>query len=369
MDLNEIRHQAIVNVDKTVNELIQKGEQDYNQYDYCLASHNLYTFLPDSTEEKHQHIYRTFLRNKLLSTNNDFYYTFPYWDMMKEIKRERFEHNLPAIFAIYHFCLGFLYAMVLIRENVDFVVVAGFDGDAMEKIKKSYAEQFKMAKEIYPNNTSRMEVVSTMSKTLFVDLMSKVRNGYSILWAVDWAVSYSDSNVTATVNFLNHELLVPKAMAIFSSLLRVPIIPLSAHYNESYVPVCHFVDIIPPVLSMKDKDKITEVMQKLYDILADNVTKHPEQWQGWFFIHRLLKDRGHKATNFPMPQNMATCKYKLSTIAKLFKIEDNWFIMNVRTGALLEMNLEAAQKILHHEADRLSNEEKRLMYKNGMFVE
>ena len=41
--------------------------------------------------------------------------------MMKEIKRERFEHNLPAIFAIYHFCLGFLYAMVLIRENVDFV--------------------------------------------------------------------------------------------------------------------------------------------------------------------------------------------------------------------------------------------------------
>lgn len=43
--------------------------------------------------------------------------------------------------------------------------------------------------------------------------------------------------------------------------------------------------------------------------------------------------------------------------------------MNVRTGALLEMNLEAAQKILHHEADRLSNEEKRLMYKNGMLVE
>lgn len=40
MDLNEIRHQAIVNVDKTVNELIQKGEQNYDQYDYCVPSQN-----------------------------------------------------------------------------------------------------------------------------------------------------------------------------------------------------------------------------------------------------------------------------------------------------------------------------------------
>ena len=51
-------------------------------------------------------------------------------------------------------------------------------------------KQVAFTKRFYPQSTTKIELLSYTSKTLFFDMIKKINEGYSIMWFPDWTDKY-----------------------------------------------------------------------------------------------------------------------------------------------------------------------------------
>lgn len=367
MELTKIRQDIVTYVDGKIDEAYNADREKLNLYLFSILSHNLYNYYPELSHERHLEIYKTLRRNKALSANKDYYYTFDYPHMMPGIRRENLEELLPAIFVGYHFGINCGYLFPLFRENVNVVIITESEGENLKERIDETASEFDVARVIYPKSTSKVEYLSANSKTLFFDLFRKVKQGYSVFWMIDWAGKYADPSTSVAVNFMGRRLLVTKGLAAFAYSTGRPIVPMVAHYDADMQPDCNLQTPIHPDRSMSLEAFTADVTQKVFDVLERNVRAYPEQWEGWFFLHRLDTEERVPQT-FPVP-DADQRRYKPTESIEFFQLGDELFLMNLKTGKIIEIDRTAYERMQHNDYRQMSDAEINLLYRNGILVE
>ena len=96
----------------------------------------------------------------------------------------------------------------------------------------------------------------------------------------------------------------------------MPITPITSYYvHIDGVPVPHYhcSPAIDPVLSAMTQDEYVQYATRgLYQVLADRVGQHVDQWENWFYIHKFLDINALAAQALPARQE------PINPLAKLF---------------------------------------------------
>jgi len=119
MNRIDIRKQVVEYVEEQVEKLVSKEKEDYNLLHFCTMSHNIFNFMPSIPGNEHWNIYKKILRDRILTTNKDFFLTFDCQNMMRNLNREKLGSYLPAIIASFHFGERTGYFFPIIRENIN----------------------------------------------------------------------------------------------------------------------------------------------------------------------------------------------------------------------------------------------------------
>ena len=367
MNRIEIRKQVVEYVEEQVEKLVNKEKANHNLLHFCTLSHNIFDFMPSVPGEEHWDIYKRILRDRILSTNNDYFLTFDYQNMMRNFNRETLGPHLPAIFATFHFGERCGYFFPIIRENLNMALLSGYSGEGLKKKKEQVDNEISFTKRFYPQSTTKIELLSYTSKTLFFDMIKKIKDGYSIMWFPDWADKYVKPEECVEVPFLGKKIYIPKGLAIFSFMSKRPIIPLFSFYDNEMQPECVIGDIIQPE-NVDMKEYINTATQQLYSELEKNVIQHYTHWEGWFNVHRFTDGNGSK-TNYKVPELDKQKEHKYNDNSSLFTIDNNCFVMNRETGKIIELDHATLNKIEQHQFNDMQKDELRILYSNGILIE
>jgi hypothetical protein len=366
MKREDIRKHVVAYVKEEVTKGIEKQKTEYNLLNYCTMSHNLYHFLPSVSGDEHWEIYKNILVNRALSSSNDYFQTFDYKHLLPHITKEHLQDYLPGIIAAFHFSERSGYFIPLIRESINFVIITGYIGEGLKQKCKQVKEEVEFTKRYFPDSTTKVELLSYKSKTLFVDLIKKIKEGYSIMWFQDWADKYVNPIECETISFLNKQILVPKGMAIFSAMTRCSIIPWFAFYGTDMQPDCYIGNILTPQ-SIPFKEYVKYAMQELYHELEKNVTNHYREWEGWFNIHRFTTG-GSISTSQKAIIDLSSKNIQYNKLSSIFKIRDKCFIMNRKSGKLIEIDDRIRHIIEGRNFSKLTDNEFEILSRNEILI-
>ena len=341
----QIRKQVVEYVEEQVDKLVAKDKETYNLVNFCTMSHNIFNFMPSIPGDEHWDIYKKIIRDRILSSNNDYFLTFDYQNMMRNFSREKLAPYLPAIIASFHFGERTGYFFPIVRENINVALLSGYSGEGLIKKKQLVDDEVAFTKKFYPESTTVFDLLSYTSKTLFFDMIKKIKEGYSVMWFPDWADKYVKPEECVEVTFLGKKIFIPKGLAIFSFMSKRPIVPLFSFYDEEMQPECVIGDIIQPG-DLNMKDYIATATKKLYSELEKNLKLHCNHWEGWFNIQRFTV--GNDAMpEFTIPDMNENKERKLNDMSCLFCIGKNSFVMNRETGKIIELDDVMFDKIRH----------------------
>ncbi len=366
MNRIEIRKQVIEYVEEQVEKLVNKEKESYNLVHFCTMSHNIFHFMPSVPGNEHWNIYKKILRDRILSTNNDYFLTFDYQNMMRNFCREKLEPYLPAIIASFHFGERTGYFFPIIRENINLALLSGYSGEGLIKKKEQVDKEVAFTKRFFPQSTAELYLLSYTSKTLFFDMIKKIKDGYSVMWFPDWADKYVKIEECVEVSFLGKKIFIPKGLAIFSFMSKRPIIPLFSFYDNEMQPECAIGDIIQPD-NLDIKEYIVTVTQKLYSELEKNLKQHYCHWEGWFNIHRFTTG-DDMISDYTIPELDKKKTHKCNNNASFFSVGQNYFVMNRETGKIIELDHGMFDKIQQSQFNDMQYDDLRILYRNGILV-
>lgn len=367
MDAKEIRKQVVEYVDNIVNEHVEKEKATYDLVRFSTMSHNLYHFMPSIPDKEHWNIYKTALRNRILSNNQDFHLTYDFRAILTNVTKSMLEPYLPGIFATFHFGERCGYFFPLVREEINIALISGYEGDGLKKKTEEVDKETAFTKRFYPDSTAKIELLSYKSKNLFFDMIKKQRAGSSIMWFQDWANTYVNPDECVEVDFLNKKILVPKGMALFSYMTKSPIVPWFSFYDDQMLPQCVIGQVITPG-RMTLNEYVPYAMQKLYHELERHVRAHYDQWEGWFNIHRFMTGMQPASATKETVNAGLHKNYKYNEAACMFKIDKSFFVMNRINGRLVEIDRDNVDRIEQRRFAEMKPEELGILYKNGILI-
>lgn len=367
MNRIDIRKQVVEYVEEQVEKLVNKEKENCNLINFCTMSHNIFNFMPSISGDEHWNIYKKILRDRMLSTSNDYFLTFDCRNMMKSFNRKKLNPYLPAIIASFHFGERSGYFFPAIRENINIALLSGYSGEGLIKKKEQVKEEIEFTKRFYPQSTTDFALLSYTSESLFFDMMKKIKDGYSIMWFPDWTDKYVKTEKCVEVTFLEKKIFIPKGLSMLSFISKCPIIPLFSFYDEEMQPDCVIGDIIQPD-NIEINDYIAMATQKLYSQLEQKLKLHYCHWEGWFNIHRFTTGNDC-ITNYPIPILDKHKEHKRNNSSCLFTVNKNYFIMNRETGKIIELDYNTFDKIKANQLYDIQNDDLRILYRNGIFVE
>lgn len=367
MNIVEIRKQVVEFVEEQVDKIVHEEKAKYKLLHFATMSHNLFNFMPKLPGSEHWSIYKRILRDRILSMNNDYFLTFNYQAMMRNLSKESLSPYLPAIIASFHFGDRTGYFFPIIRENLNVALLSGYAGEGLMKKQEETDKQVAFTKRFYPQSTTKIELLSYTSKTLFFDMIKKINEGYSIMWFPDWTDKYVNPEECVEVSFLGRQIYIPKGLALFSLMSKRPIIPLFSFYDEEMQPECVIGDIIQPTGTML-KEYIVTATQKLYEQLENNLAQHYDHWEGWFNIHRFTTGK-ETVYDYAIPELNHKNGHKYNINTCLFNFNNNHFVMNRVSGKIIELDADMFDKLQQKQFDMLPDDGLRVLYRNGILVE
>ncbi|WGD35642.1 hypothetical protein [Olleya sp. YS] len=296
MDLN-------INNKQTYFETINKTKADIYQtkFDeiesmgllgmYLMMSANLSTFIPGLKDENHYKTIQDIQLHRSLSAIDQYY--FHLLDELKVTDNSNILKNCHKeghIFVTYHTGSYRLFIQKLNQENIPFCLVT--EGNY---IKEQGSETHKLFKELN-NNTRDLEILPAENPRLIFELIKRLKQGKSIVFYIDGNKGATDKNLNENknllkINFLNNHIYARQGIAFLSYLSKAP---LATAITKRDQDLNNYISIKPVnTKSLIEKntrnDFINIVTKKLYSELEVLLNKHPEQWEGWFYIDKFFQ--------------------------------------------------------------------------------
>lgn len=344
MNKSEIREQILKIAEKYASD---KTASDFNNNElksYHLVSANLLKYMPDINPENHREIYQNLLKLKILENIPQFFKTFNLDNFFINLPEKKFSKNTPAIYASFHTGAYRTALLPLVKNNINLVIIIDTTIYRLEELEKVLLSHFDLAKEIFPDSTTHMKILSASDKNTIIELMEKIGKGYSVLTYIDWNSGFNNTNNNIIVDFFHEKISVRQSIAFLSFYFKCPIIPLISYYDKDYEPHWIMFKSILPNNFTDVRDYAHYAMQNLYTYLQETVLNHYNEWQGWFHIHKsnIFKSNNNVSKNNFEPE----LSYKITGYAGLFTISNSYFVINKLTYKIVKLTKELYNQLL-----------------------
>ncbi|MGC4130609.1 MAG: hypothetical protein QM564_13885 [Bergeyella sp.] len=258
---------------------------------YLMVSANLLTYLPHlSNEERYKQV-QNIQFNRNLSIIDQHY--FEVLNNLKVIdKFDIIEKSINSsfIFVTYHTGSYRLFLQLLSKKGVPFSLVTE------ERFIKEQGDVVKsIFKKLRENPNEELEILPAENPKLMFELMNRLRNGISVVFYIDGNTGATDKDLDKNknlfkINFLNHHIYARQGIAYLAYLSKVPLVTAVAKRNKNLSNRLLIKPISTNSLMKKGRNGfINTITQKLYGELEIFLKKHPEQWEGWFYVDKFFK--------------------------------------------------------------------------------
>lgn len=211
------------------------------------------------------------------------------------------KNGTPYIFCTYHIGSYRMLNSILAVNDIEYSLVT--DNQYIKEQGDKTKELFKTIKKDFLQKDSDLDILDAESPSIGLQAIRKLKNGTSLLFYIDGNTGVNNDNENKDsferINFLNTPYYARKGIAYLSFISKVPIIPVVSLRKgwlnrEIY---------ILPSLKANDTESREQfcysATQKLYDILAEYIKKHPEQWESWIYVYKSIDTEGDSDISIP----------------------------------------------------------------------
>lgn len=211
------------------------------------------------------------------------------------------KNGTPYIFCTYHIGSYRMLNSILAVNDIEYSLVT--DNQYIKEQGEKTKELFKTIKKDFLQKDSDLDILDVESPSIGLQAIRKLKNGTSLLFYIDGNTGVNNDNENKDnferINFLNTPYYARKGIAYLSFISKVPLIPVVSLRKgwlnrEIY---------ILPSLKANDTESREQfcysATQKLYDILAEYIKKHPEQWESWIYVYKSIDTEGDSDISIP----------------------------------------------------------------------
>ncbi len=311
---------------------------------YKLISASLYRFLPSIPKDEYFDIVKRIqiLRNQSITDQNFFFLL----DKLNIIDNNKCLESLKTksyIVSTYHTGSYRLLISLFAKLGIKFALVteSKFITDQGDEINAVYS---KMMRSLGVENFKEIEIFSAEDTQLLFKLRNHLNNGYSIIFYIDGNTGTSrfdiDDSKLMNINFLADFINVRKGIAFLSFLTKTPIISAICRKINAVENELKF-ELIDNQFDVLRNDFINQTTRRLFLILENFLIEYPDQWEGWFYIHKFFKiseDTPTKKKGFYVKDILNRELIFNKNEFELLNIQDNCFIIDYKFYKIIEIN-------------------------------
>lgn len=256
---------------------------------FTTFSANIENLMPSIPRQQHEMLFRESLLQQIFTKFDQQCLTAG--DLVKLHGEYRTSNgNKPTIYCTYHLGSYRLLTSVLFRQGVDCVLLVGSNmnqvqGDDMTEHIEGLRQKHSL--------TNVFRVVETGSPSAGLTILRELKAGRSLIVYVDGspetAPEAGEEKQFLSVRLGKRRVLTRKGVAYLSHAAGVPVVPVISYRQPDMTNVLQFFKPIRPIIRSDRDMYCQEVMQQLYDAFWPYLTKYPEQWEGWNYIHSFLE--------------------------------------------------------------------------------
>jgi|SRR5690554_93282 len=203
----------------------------------------------------------------------------------------------PYIFCTFHLGSYRLINFILASNKIPFNLITDDNyiksqGEYSKLLFDNALNKFynKSLEEVTP-----IDILNAENPNIAFEASRKLKEGCSLLFYIDGNTGVGgvlhNKEKNVKINFLNHEIYARKGIAFISYLTNTPIVPV---INLRTGWLDRETHILPPIHPNKDisrNEYIDSTTKSLYKIFETYLKKYPEQWEGWFYIHKFMSSK------------------------------------------------------------------------------
>ncbi|GAB3317479.1 hypothetical protein GCM10027299_08830 [Larkinella ripae] len=258
-------------------------------FKFTTFSASVQNILPEIPIEKHEDLFQKLLLQQVYTTFDQQFLTANDLIQTKGPIRELIQSQRPNIYCTFHLGSYRLMATYLYRNGVDVALLVS-KGTYQEQGKDIWATIKGLQKKHNLTNSFQILVAEQPSSTLQV--IRELRAGTSLVIFIDGVTNTTGVNrqedKEIQVRFGAKNVWARKGVGFLSYVTKTPIIPVIGYRDRNLNNVLSFLDPVTPEAT-GDRDTYCQLsLQHLYDSFWHYLTKYPEQWEGWNYIHKFL---------------------------------------------------------------------------------
>lgn len=275
------------------NDLKYNDLDDRSCLQFNFLSAGLTNFLPSIRGKEHFSIYRKLLINLNKAYTDietkEFIQKAILIDNSKESLKD-LATNGPLIICAFHTGSYRLLNLFLAKWQVQVSLLLN---------QIALKDQGELFHKIYSDNSGRNDLLELIDS-------DSPRSGFGLLKAISQKrviVAYIDGNAglgnratenknSTLINFLEGQLYVRGGLGYLSYKTKTPILPIAAHFDKDYNNVVECFPLIKPSATLNKDEYVQQAMQEIYNHAGKLIKNNPDQWEGWFYIHKsaLIQD-------------------------------------------------------------------------------
>ncbi|GAB4028377.1 lysophospholipid acyltransferase family protein [Spirosoma koreense] len=274
---------------------------------FTTFSANVENLLPSIPRQQHETLFRELLLQQIFTNFDQQCLTAGDLVKLRGIRSGFNKDDGPKIYCTYHMGSYRLLTSILFRRGIDCVLLVGSNmnrsqGDSMTEHIEGLRQKHGL--------TNVFRVVEANSPSAGLTVLRELKAGRSLIVYVDGSPETTpeagEEQQFLSVRFGQRHVLTRKGVGYLSHAANVPIVPVVSYRQRDTTNVLHCLSPIRPILRSDREMYCQEVMQQLYDAFWPYLTKYPEQWEGWNYIHSFLEPEAPTTSLFGrLPRRLA----------------------------------------------------------------
>ena len=282
---------------------------------FTTFSANVENLLPSIPRYQHEALFREVLLQQLFTSFDQRCLTAGDLATLRGLPDVQNNDSGAKIYCTYHMGSYRLLTSVLFRKGVDCVLLVGTNmnrtqGDSMAEHIEGLRQKHGL--------TNVFRIVEAGHGTAGLTILRELKAGRSVIVYVDGSPETTpeegEEQQFLSVRFGQRRVLTRKGVGYLSHAANVPIVPVVSYRKPNMTNVLQFMRPIRPISQSNREMYCQETMQQLFDVFWPYVADHPEQWEGWTFIHSFLEPELAKGKPLSMQNHRPVfndCRYTL----------------------------------------------------------
>ena len=264
-------------------------EDDFMTSKFNLVSAGLSNYLPHIDYNEHQDIFRNILMHECLSKLEQ-----AHQEALDYVACENLDHDKlgllkkgGTIICTFHTGSYRIINQVLIKNKIPFSLVI-----AKSVMDSQGGELTKIYERLSGDQgTASFGLIDAESPGSGLRMLREIKKGSNLVLYIDGNTGAGDGDNEKSnlcdIRFLGQRIFARKGIAFLAHVARSPILTVAC-YRKSIDDIrLQFFD---PICACADEERETFAhiaTQKIYDLVAPVITKYPDQWEAWMYLHKV----------------------------------------------------------------------------------